>query len=600
MSKTSKKMISVFLAVLMLVACFTPAVSAEGADAPHDCEYSPTVIVPGLFQSPTHLFDDNGEWARRSDGEYYAHPFFVDSTSEIIKTALKKLLFPLLCTVFTQSDRNGRLAKAIAETVGDVLLDKIKSDSNGNTVYNVDAEHYYYSFAEYTDSDKGHVLSSVPVEQYMDIAGEDHLYYFCYNSLGNIDKITDELYNFIQFVKEETGHDRVNIVPVSQGGTICTNLLEYYPEVMDDLDRIVYVVPALGGTELVNDIFKNGLNTDDEAIYGYMLPALFGEDTGTLLSLVLRLLPKEVVKNCMDVAIESVMQNYVKNSTCLWAFTIEDDYPALAEKYLSGEENAVIRAQADKYQVARVNRYANILKAKEKGVEVFDIVNYNVSLYPVSGAWDEVNADGMIHIASEGMGTYAIGVDKTLPEGYVQQGNSYATCSDPENHNHIDPYNLIDASTSLLPDQTFYYYKGNHAMTGHDDSILNLVAQLLTDKSFTDVYSRPDEYPQFNNARETQSFRRALAKAKEILPELSGEDAAALSKVIEQADTMLSHTAVDIEETEKAMNDFYEVYNRIMNVSDGQSFFTKVFYKTVKSINNRVQERYGYNSFSGK
>ena len=110
MPKISKKIISVFLAAIMIAACFAPAVSAKSAEKPCDCEYSPTIIVPGLFQSPTHLYNDDGTLALTSDGEPYAHPFFLDSTADIVKTALKKLFLPLFLSLLNQSDKQGKLA----------------------------------------------------------------------------------------------------------------------------------------------------------------------------------------------------------------------------------------------------------------------------------------------------------------------------------------------------------------------------------------------------------------------------------------------------------------------------------------------------------
>ena len=40
-------------------------------------------------------------------------------------------------------------------------------------------------------------------------------------------------------VIEETGHDKVNIVPISMGGSIANGLFDYYPDVMDNLNKVV-------------------------------------------------------------------------------------------------------------------------------------------------------------------------------------------------------------------------------------------------------------------------------------------------------------------------------------------------------------------------
>lgn len=597
MKKFTKKIICVFCAVIIAVPFCIFGAAAEN----ECCEYYPTVIIPGFLQSATHLYNDDGTLATDKKGNAYEDPFFLDTTGEIVWKAVKKLLCPLLSVLCRQTDVNNKFSKALAEVLGEILMEKIKCGENGDPVYNVDAEHYNCSFAECTKEEQEHILSCIPVQNLIDVIGEDHLYFYSYNSLGNLDDATQGLYDMIQLVKEETGHDKVNIVPISQGGSLCNNLLEYYPQVMDDLHRIVYVIPALDGTELISDIFTNGINDDDDALYGYMMPSLLGEETGALVNILLRFLPKSVLNGALDYAVDYLIENYIKNITCLWGFVKTDDYEYLADKYLSGEENAEIRRQTDAYQQARINSDKNILTAVDKGIEVFDIVNYNTPLYTICGAWDEVNADGIIDVDSTSMGAYSLGVDKTLPDGYVQQGNSCGTCSDPEHHNHIDPHNIIDASTGLLPDNTFYYYNGNHEKTSQDDALIALVIRLLIDENIKDVYSCPDEFPQFNTSRVSRSLRNDIAAAKELLPSLGGADSQALSAVIEEAEAMLAETKVDLEKTEQAKNDFYEVYNRVTGKKEEkESFFSRIFSKAVVKKAENVEKKYGYNSFSGK
>lgn len=598
MKKTTKKFLCIFLSVLLLIPSFAIGSFAKNSDC---CEYYPTIIIPGFLQSATHLYNEDGSLAARSDGSVYEGPFFLDSTSDIVKSAVKKALVPLLSVLFKQSDTNNRFADTVSELLGDILMEKIKCDENGQPVYNVDAEHYNYSFAECSAAEKAHIINSIPVQGVIDVIGEDHVYFYSYNSLGNLDDITKELYDFIQLVKTETGHDKVNIVPISQGGSIFNNLLEYYPQVMNDFNRIVYAVPALDGTELISDIYKNGLNTADDALYSYMLPSLVGEDTGSLINLLIRILPKSVLKNTLDTAVDSLIKNYLKNCTTLWAFVKTADYEMLADRYLSGEENAAIRKQTDSYQQARINSDKNILKAIENGIEVFNITNYSTPLYSLTASWDKVNADGVIDFDSTSMGAYSLGNDVTLPDGYVQQGNEFRTCSDPENHNHIDPHHIVDASTGLLPDHTFYYYKGSHVDTSSNDALLALVAKLLADDNFKDIYTYPDEFPQFNTARVTKQLRIDIANAKELLPSLNAADAAALSEVIAEAKAMLANTNVSKEETEKASNSFYEVYNSLSGIeTPKESFFKKMFNKIIKTAEKKAFEKYGYNSFSGK
>lgn len=596
MNKYVKKFISLVLCILMLLpAAFV--VNAQEDDVKtvaDDC--CPTIIIPGLMQSATRLYNEDG-----TVNENYEAPFFMDDTSSIIKLAVSKVLMPLLTVIGTQSDPGDRFAKGLAETLTSVLASKIKCDENGENIYDIRVDRYLCSYADCTPEGQQHIINNVPVTNLIDTIGGENLYFFSFNSFGNMDKITDELYEYIQMVKEQTGSAKVNIVPISQGGGLCNNLLEYYPQVMDDLNRIVYVVPCLNGTDIMNSIFMNGFNDENEALYGYMMPYLLGEETGALVNILLRILPTEVLRNALQTTVDTLINDGLQNSTLVWAFAKAEDYEAIADKYLSDEGDEEIRRQADRYQVARVNSYANILKAKEKGIEVFNLVNYNHALYPIVDCWDEVNADGIIDLDSTSMGSTSAPCDGQLPAGYVQKGNAYGTCSDPVNHNHVDSHNIVDASTGLLPDHTFYFYNGNHEETGTNDVLIGLVERLLIDETFTDVYSYPEEYPQFNTARVTRGLILDVADAKKLAETLDGEDKAALNEAVANAEAMLDETVVDAEKTQKVSDDFYAVYDAVRGIEkESEDLTDNLMNKAVFVIEGFVLKKFGYNSFSGK
>lgn len=63
-------------------------------------------------------------------------------------------------------------------------------DSNGKNVYDVRVKKYPQSVAKCTDEDKEEIYGNVPIDGFSKVAGEDHLYYFAYNSFGNNSEIT--------------------------------------------------------------------------------------------------------------------------------------------------------------------------------------------------------------------------------------------------------------------------------------------------------------------------------------------------------------------------------------------------------------------------
>lgn len=561
-----QKLICIILSVAVLICSVLP-VMAKGAvvtDCGGDCEYCPTVIIPGIFQSDVKLYDENGNVALNSDGEPYRKPFFMESSSDITSYALRKVLLPLLSTLIFQRDINNTLANNFGEALGKILMGNVVCDKNGKPVKDIRATYYDGSLAQLTQEQKEYILSAVPMQNYVDIAGADHLYFYSYYSLGNMLDTAQGAYEYIQKVKEETGHDKVNVVSISQGGSVANMLFEIYKSegrnIADDVNRIVFVVPALNGSTLIGEIYQNGLLDDDDALYGYMFPMLMGNDWSSyLINLIIRFLPKDVLNNVLDKAFDTVIGDYMKYSTLLWGLVPSENYPACAEKYLSDEDSKEIKRQADIYYNAQLNSDKNILAAIESGVEVFDIVGYNYSLYPIVDSWDDINADGIIQLDSVSMGAFSNGVDKTLGDGYKSESN----CNNPS-HNHIDPHGVLDAGTGLLPDHTFYFYNQNHEETGSNDVVMKLAIALLTDPDFKDVYSYPDKFPQFNTARTSFNFIKDVEEMRRYdTSALDAETAAELNKAIAKADNVIGNTVVDTDEFNAAKDEFYSVRAKI-------------------------------------
>lgn len=564
--KLSKRLICFVLSAALLVCAVLPvaAKSAVVTDCGGDCEYCPTVIIPGIFQSEVKMYDGNGDIALNSDGKPYSKPFFMESSSDITSYALRKVLLPLLSTLIFQRDINNTLANNFGEALGKILMGNVVCDKNGKPVKDIRPTYYDGSLAQLTQEQRDYILSAVPMKNYVDIAGADHLYFYSYYSLGNMLDTAQGAYEYIQKVKEETGHDKVNVVSISQGGSVANMLFEIYKSegrnIAEDVNRIVFIVPALNGSTLIGEIYQNGLLDDDDALYGYMFPMLMGESWSSyLINLIIRFLPKDVLNNVLDNAFDTVVGDYMKYSTMLWGLVPSENYPACAEKYLSDEDSQEIRRQADIYYNAQLNSDKNILAAVESGVEVFDIVGYNYSLYPIVDSWDDVNADGIIQLDSVSMGAFSNGVDKPLGDGYTSESN----CNDPS-HNHIDPHGVLDAGTGLLPDSTFYFYNQNHEETGSNDVVMKLAIELLTDPDFKDVYSYPDKFPQFNTARTSFIFINDVDEMRSFdTSTLDAQTAAELNNAIAKADKVIGNTVVDSDAFNEAKDEFYSVRAKI-------------------------------------
>ena len=189
---------------------------------------------------------------------------------------------------------------------------------------------------------------------------------------------------------------------------------------------------------------------------------------------------------------------------------------------------------------------------------------------------------------------------ETLPAGYTQQGNSFGTCSDPT-HNHIDPYNIVDASTGLIPDHTFYFYNAPHEETGRNDVLIGLIIDILIDDNFTSVYSYPEKYPQFNEARRGRDLRNLSTRAHALLEGAGEDEYPELREALAKVDDLIDDTVVNYAETNAAKAELEKQYKIANNeVAESENFFDKVLAKIVDSMYNFVEKNYYNRSFSGK
>lgn len=549
MKKTFKKIIALVLCMTMIFSVGVIGVSAEEeirTDCGGNCEYYPTIIVPGLGQSNNWVTDENGTPLVDDAGkEVSSFPAYIQ-----ISKIIMRAIIPVIASLFSQRDIG--LSDALADVIG-LCFGINASDENGKLTGNVMTEKYPYSVADSTPEQQATVFSHVPFNIYDTDQPFDHMYYFAYNSFGNHLELVDELYDYIQMVKKQTGHDKVNLVPLSQGGTLTSGLIEYYPDIADDLHKVIFVVPALDGSTIIGDVFNGRISfLDADYLYNGFLGelGLLDEGTARMIEVLLRILPDEILLTSLQKAVDRLVEDVMITSTNMWALCPSGDYPTAAEKYLSAPEKKEIRRQTDIYYQTQLDCHDNILGLVEDGVQVFCLAEYDVPMINVGTTWNTQNADFIIQLDSTSMGAYSANVGETLPEDYVQKNTH---CDDPT-HNHISPDRVVDASAGLLPDHTFYFDGQKHEQTALNDLILKLALELIARDDVKDVYSSP-AFPQFNIGRNPANLKLYVSQAKDIdTSKLSPADAKELAAAITDAEAIIDKTvgvAGEVEKSEK-------------------------------------------------
>ena len=592
MKKALRSMAALFVCLALLTALCAPGLSAVAqtekiSSCGDDCEFYPTIIIPGLGQSNVCVTDDNGDFLLDKDGnKISAFPAYVQ-VGKIVGQAL----LPVIASITAQHDVG--LSDAFARVIDDAFGIN-GSDLNGKNTGNVVTEKYPYPYSEFNDYEKESVNHHVPFELYPTDLPKDHLYYFAYNSFGNHIDLVDELYEFIQMVKAQTGHDKVNLVPLSQGSTFVSAMLEYYPQVVDELHKIFFVVPALSGSIIIGDVFNDRVNfLNKDYLYNGFLEemGLLDEYTARLIEIALRILPDEVIMATLEKGVKHLVENTMIMSTCMWTLCPPEDYPSAAEKYLSSPEMANIKAQTDRYYQVQLHHRDNIQNLVDHGVQVFDIVEYNWPVINVAERWNTMNGDYIIHTTSTSMGATFANVGETLPANYTQQNTH---CSDPT-HNHISPKRDVDASTGLLPDTTFYFDGNRHDLTQHNDVILKLAMIMIASDEIRDVYSSPD-FPQFLSGRNVQKLLPLIQTAKEIdRGKLSDEDTHMLNTALTRAQNTLDNNLATGAELKACETELCAV---LVKIGAAEAEPAEKDPTTLRNISLYLYEHYGTNGYS--
>ncbi|MBQ3603826.1 MAG: hypothetical protein IJA02_08290 [Clostridia bacterium] len=553
MKKALKRVIAFMLCAAMLASMGAAGVSAATeTDCRGKCEHSPIIVLPGINHSPTYLYDENDNPVLYN-GNHIGGTLLILNESALTTKAIAKAIIRVVASIVLQA--NLGVDKVAYELVSDIFKYQ-RCDDKGNHVENLKTKRWNYSLEHMSEEDLDWTYRMVPMKSLVDEIGEDHVYFFTFNLVGDPMDSADELKDYIAMVKEQTGHDKVSLLPVSLGGTILTAYLEKYGH--DGIDQIVNAVACLDGTDIVADFYAREWRLEDEYLYHQFFANIMVESEGKptlgyLINSLLHIVPRSAINALLTGAMSAILDTLMLNCPQFWAMLPSYRYEALAKRYLSDKPE--LKARTDSFQKARLNLKQNILDAVADGVRVNSIAGANLDLgeemytyFNIVASAEKVNSDGIVNLSSTTLGATGAPGKKTLDDVDYKK-NTY--CSNPE-HNHVSPDNMVDTSTAVLPENTWVFLNQHHEV-GYNDVVLNLAKAIFLGE-VKDVNDKPDIYPQYNGTCYTQGIRRwKLPDAKRVdQSTLSEEDKAMLNAAIAEGEAVLKMTLADKERAEKA------------------------------------------------
>ncbi len=471
-----KKLLSITLAVIMIAIGVLPCFAADGSCT---CGQTPIIYVAALGSGSIYLDEgtENQKQLFRPDvgemlGEFTP---IIPAVADLISTknydAFGDVLIPCVNNAF------GMLAM----------------DSEGNSQPRVTTEEFHPDTADH---------------------GIDYSYYFGYDF--RVDPIENAklLHKYIQEVKEVTGHDTVRCRASSMGGVTFMAYLRLYGS--KDIETIIFQNCPLQGTAVAGELYNGLVEINKDALLRYAecaLPSMDSDFFGAFLYMLLEMLDgagvlrdlvgvaDNLVLNLKDRVFDEALIPIFGTMPGIWSF-VPDEYYETAKEFMgiNDGEHQVLVDRLDYYHYEVQQSAEELLnQAKADGTNVYIVAGYNMQRTPLVTAYKNTS-DGTVDTVYASLGATCADIGEQLPEDYKQAAHKEAW--------YISPDRMIDASTCILPENTWFVKDMLHSTThdGHDEfyRILHESEEQLT------VFDM-EEYPQFmQNDTVNQTFVEVL------------------------------------------------------------------------------------------
>lgn len=595
--------------------------------------YYPLVVVPGISHSITYVVDEDYDSSTAEDpsrppikkdafGNDMQSGTMIFDIPEILKAVARYLIAPLVKSVVAQKDCG--LVDAIGK-VADAAFSVQKTLPDGTFANNeIGLLEFNGSFADFATPDDAQTQSYMqtqceylykilPLRSVSEIIGEENLFFFTFSLFADPMSSAQRLDKYIDSVLQKTGAKKVNLLPISLGGTVFTAFCEQFTDT-DKVNSIVNVVPVLNGTQSVTDMFNRDFDVSPEFWYNEGIPMMisefteYGELIGHAVNFMLRALPAEVNAAMLTKMYDVLLNNLFVNTPQIWAMVTREAYPELAERYLGDGEHDAIKAKTDEFYHAQLDLEDNIKTMTANGIKINIISGYGLhtgdaryNFFRVTANADKVNGDGVINVESTTLGATAALPGEKLTEG-----------------GRLSPDGEVDASTGILPDNTWYFYNMHHEDAANNAPVINLVLALMYSHDVENVNSKPEKYPQFNGNSDNWFIRRwRYRDIKAVYAEYqagkldwSQETVDECEAIIYDCERVMRATIADAEfckETTKRANDFLVEQGRFnaenANILTQKQLhelpeWAKVLTKIITFVDDTLFKLYGDKAYS--
>ena len=495
-----KKILSVFLSIVLVFSIVQPSFS--WVDANESRSQIPVIRISGDGEA---LYDLEGnkifhykDVAKllKSDGENGSE------NSELYKSMAENLLPALAKGLITDNwdDLYANLESEISKIFANSLLDENGNVTNGSGLSQTRKKQMENKRNNSQMGQKGY------------FAWND--YWFHYDWRLDPMETADEFHSFIQDIKRTTGCEKVGVAATCLGTNIIMAYVAKYGA--KDIQGIAMDGSVVGGAEILSDVICAKFDVDPPAVMRILrdVEGLGMFSINEFLSATIDMLVQtglmegviSTTENLLyDKLVEGVTSAFALSTFYTWpnywACVTPEDYES-AKYYVFGEEGSEKRIKyaglikkLDRYDREVRQKVPELLqKIKDDGANLGVISKYGFQMIPITSTSDAIS-DQFASVTRSSFGATTSNVYETLSDEYIAQRTSEGKGK------YISPDKLIDASTALYPENTWFIKGSSHSnWTSYEIKIMFEVASAARQLTVDDfpytqfmVYDKADD-----------------------------------------------------------------------------------------------------------
>lgn len=467
-----KKILSLFLCITLIFSVAIPTLASNECT----CGDPPVIYVAALGSGK--VYKDAGTENERV--------LFRPETDDVLERIAPVIPAAADLLITKNYDKFGDvLIACINDIFGDLAL-----DDNGDSLPNVGTPEIHPEGSEH---------------------GVDKSYYYGYDFRLDPIENAERLHTFIEEVKELTHHKTVRFRASSMGGVVALSYMRLYGT--DDIETIIFQCCPLQGTAVAGELFCGDVVINKDALIRYAegaLPALDEDFLGAVLYTLIEAfdiagiwdsllsVADDLILHLKDRVFEESLIPIFGTLPGIWSF-VPDEYYEKAKAYMKLDEVAQkgLIEKLDYYHYEVQCKAEELFEsAKASSTSLYMLVGYNMQRTPLIPSYMS-NSDGTVDTTYASCGATCAPLGEELPEDYEQARFTEKS--------FISPDRVIDASTGLLPESTFFVKDMLHCKC-HDGHHALYRLMFESKEQFT-VFDY-DEYPQFlQNDTDNKCFR---------------------------------------------------------------------------------------------